>query len=130
MIAIEIALVIIFTLLSGVMYMMYKFFDERIDELHEMISFQEENSRFGLECTKEALNNRIYLLEQILKDSSQATALCSKSGIEQSNTFCSRLEVRIKRLEEKLASAGKKESKPKPTFNVSLSSKSKKDSND
>ena len=104
-----------------------KLLHERIDETYGMIAQQEETSLFRLGCLEDSFKSRIKILEQQIKDSSQATSLCSKSGIEQSNTFCSRLEVRIKRLEEKLASACKKESKPKTTFNVSLPKKSKKD---
>lgn len=83
MISTEIALVIVFTLLGTAIFLMYRYFSELINEMTRCIDYHEENGRFGLKCEKEALNNRIDLLEQKFKDDIQSNAICCKSAIEK-----------------------------------------------
>lgn len=83
MISIEIMLVMAFTLIIGVMYMSFRYFDDLICGLQSRVEYNEENGRFGLKCEKEALHKRVDLLEQKLKDDIQGNAICCKSAIEK-----------------------------------------------
>lgn len=92
MISIEIMLVMVFTLMVGVMYMMFRYFDDLTCGLQSNIAYNEENGRFGLNCEKEVLNKRIDLLEQKLKDGLQGNAICCKSAIDRINSRLSSLD--------------------------------------
>lgn len=92
MISIEIILVMAFTLMAGVMYMMWRYFDGLFCELTRVIDYHEENGRFGLNCVKEVLNKRIDLLEQKTKDAVQSNAVCCRSAIDRINSRFAALE--------------------------------------
>jgi len=73
MISIEIMLVMAFTLMAGVMYMMWRYFDNLICELTRVVDYYEENGRFGLNCEKEVLNKRI-------------DSICCRSAMDRINS--------------------------------------------
>jgi len=86
MISIEIMLVMAFTLMAGVMYMMWRYFDNLICELTRVVDYYEENGRFGLNCEKEVLNKRIDLHEQKTKDAIQSNSICCRSAMDRINS--------------------------------------------
>lgn len=107
---IEIGLAIVFTFVCGVMYTMYRYFDDLICETHRAIDYHEENNRFALRCEKESLLTQIHILEQQLKDSAQSSSLCCKSGYDRLNSRIAVLEKRLENtvLEKKLEKPKKK----------------------
>jgi hypothetical protein len=93
MISIEMTLIIMaFTLMAGVVYTMYRYFDNLICELTRKVDYHEENGRFGLNCEKEVLNKRMDLFEQKLKDGLQANSICCRSSIDRINSRFAALE--------------------------------------
>ncbi len=92
MVPIEIMLTIVFSILSSVMYVMWRYFDDLICGLSSNVAYNEENGRFGLNCEKEVLNKRIDLIEQKCKDSIQSNAICCRSAIDRVNSRISMLE--------------------------------------
>ncbi len=90
MVSIEIMLTIVFTILSSVMYVMWRYFDDLIKCFQcDVVRLIEQAAEMS--CVEDC-KKRTDFLEQKCKDSIQSNAICCRSAIDRVNSRISMLE--------------------------------------